>query len=270
MLEGYRQWLRENASKIGLSVSSLVPLLIILGSMLGKLPEFGGLGYFGLAALCIIPLIILHFGGDNLEVQARGIGFSLTSNENTNSDAISENNTASQGSQEKEPPAGNSSMTLSQKESNPVQQTIDILESDLQARNFIEQSDNYRMDIVDVDEARIITELEDGHFPPESGLGFNIYKNSRVEVDGSVETFREWIGIARVRNVDEPLCVLNVVSWSEDLSDDPPERSNTLMQGTSWVEIEQEGVEDVEWDEVENARDALKSHQSSREMNHEY
>lgn len=152
---------------------------------------------------------------------------------------------------------------------NPVQETIDLLESDLEARDFILNSENHDMTVVDLDGERVIAKLDDDQHPPKPGLEFKLFANAAVDVEGTTETFPDWVGTVRVEEVADPLCVMTAVSWDEELSDDPTQRSSELTRRGAWVEIELDEAESIDWDTMEETYQKLKTLQEQGELHHD-
>lgn len=283
----------------GFLVLSVVALSVVVLSVLSVINPLNEWGYVGLITIAFLSLVLIYISPNSIEANIPGFG-------PVSVDGTESSPSVAERSQEGEKPSptnfaeyveltGSLSAELSNQlhqiqasdfadpfeatsaiisegmkveETNPVKETIEILESDLAAREFILNSENHDMDVVQVGNDRVIARLDDGQHPPNPDLEFKLRANTAIDVGGTTETFGEWVGTVRVEEVDEPLCIMEVISWGEDISDDPPERQAELMRRGAWVEIGLEEAENIDWDSMEEAYEKLKTLQDQGEWDY--
>lgn len=286
----------DQAAISGLILLSAVALLVVGFSLFGLIDSLSGWIYVGLLMIVFLSLVVVFLSPTYIETNIPGIGPVSIDGSNSTERQTEEGSVSSPDGFEDYAELTRSLSTdlsnqlyqiedagytnpfeatsaiisdgLESKDRNPVQDTMEILESDLEAREFILNSDNHDMAVVDIDNERVIARLDDDQHPPKPGLEFKLFANTAVDVEGTTETFGEWVGTVRVEEVDDPLCVMRVISWDEELSDDPAQRSTDLTRRGAWVEIGLEEAESIDWDAMEEAHQKLKSLQEQGELNY--
>jgi len=301
VLERLKQLTVKHMAIFGLMLLSAVALTVIGFSLLKIINPLSGWIYVGLSVVVFLSLVVVFVSPDYIEANVPGFGpVSLDGSNST--EQIPKENTVERSNprpdnfeeyaeltREVSPelstqlfqiqqagytdPFEATSAILSEDigtdDRNPVQETIDILESDLEARDFILNSKNHDMPVVDIEGERVIAKLDDDQHPPRPGLEFKLFANAAVDVEGTTETFPDWVGTVRVEEVADPLCVMTAVSWDEELSDDPAQRGSDLTRRGAWVEIGLDEAESIDWDTMEEAYQKLKTLQEQGELNHD-
>lgn len=278
----------------GFIVLSAVAILVVAASVLSLIDPLSGWVYVGLLMIAFLSLVVIFVSPNHLEANIPGFGpvtmdgaespeerktpdrerFStpedfeeyaeLTRSLSTELSAQLFQIDASDYSNPFEATAKMLSQGI--EDSNPVQETLQLLEADLEAREFILNSENHDMEVVNIEDNQVIAKMDDDQHPPKPRLEFKLYTNTAVDIGGTTETFREWVGTVRVEEVDDPLCVMSAISWDDALSEDPAERSAELMRQGSWVEIGLEGVENIDWDTMGEAYQRLKTLREEGEL----
>lgn len=299
--EGIRRLTVRHLAIFGLLLLSAVGVITIGFSLLRLVEPFSGGIYVGILVVVFLSLVVVFLSPDHIEANVPGfgpvtVGETNSAGENPERDFTEESLPQPENFEEYAELTNRISPELSSRlfqiqqadysnpfeatsailsegiennDRNPVEETIDILESDLEARDFIVNSANHDMDVVSIDGEQIIAKLDDDQHPPNPGLEFKLFANATVSVDGSTETFPEWVGTARVEEVNDSLCIMRAVSWDEELSDDPAQRSTDLTQRGAWVEIGLDEVESIDWNTTEEAHQKLTTLQDQGELNYD-
>ena len=301
VLEQFKRLTVKHVAIFGLILLSAVALTVIGFSLLKIIEPLSGWIYVGLSVVVFLSLVVVFISPNYIEANVPGFGpvsldGSHSGRQEPEDDYVGANIDRPSDFEEYAELTSRISPELSTRlfqiqqadysdpfeatsaiisegmgsnDRNPVQETIDILASDLEARNFIVNSENHDMDVVDIDNERVITKLDDDQHPPNPGLEFKLFANAAVNIDGTTETFPEWVGTVRVEEVDDPLCIMRAVSWDEELSDDPAQRSAELTRRGAWVEIGLDEAESIDWDTIEEAHQKLTTLQEQGELNHD-
>jgi hypothetical protein len=301
VVERLKQLTVKHLAIFGLLLLSAVALTVIGASLLKIINQLSGWIYVGLSVVVFLSLVVVFISPNYIEANVPGFGPVSVDGSNSAPQKQEENvvdrdnphpedfEEYAELTREVSPELSTQLFQIQQAgysdpfeatsaiisegigadDRNPVQETIDILESDLEARDFILNSENHNMTVVDIDGERVIAKVDDDQHPPKPGLEFKLFANAAVDVEGTTETFPERVGTVRVEEVDDPLCVMTAVSWDEKLSGDPAQRSSDLTQRGAWVEIGLEEAESIDWDTMEEAYQKLKTLQEQGESNHD-
>lgn len=284
----------KHVAIFGFIILSAVSLSVVSASILGLIDQLSGWVYVGLLMIVFLSLVILFTAPNYLETNIPGFGPVTVDGSDSQGEVETTNRTGFSPPESFEEyaeltrglstelsaqllqieasdysnPFEATAKILSQgiEDRNPVQETLQLLEADLEAREFIINSENHDMDVVNIEDSQVIAKMDDDQHPPKSGLEFKLYTNTAVDIGGTTETFRDWVGTVRVEEVDDPLCVMSVISWDDELSEDPAERSANLMRQGSWVEIGLEEAENIDWGTMEEAHQRLKTIQEEGEL----
>lgn len=294
MFERIRRLTIKQVAVFGFIILSAVALSVVAASLLNLINPLSGWVYVGILTIVFLSLAILFIAPNYLETNIPGFGSvtvdgseSQGKGETTNGPDLSSPENFEEYAEltrslstdlsaqlfqidasDYTNPFEATAKMLSQgtEDRNPVQETIQLLEADLEAREFIMNSENHDMDVVNIENNQVIVRMDDDQHPPKPGLEFKLYTNTAVDVGGTTETFRKWVGTVRVEEVDDPLCVMSTISWDDELSKDPAERSAELMRQGSWVEIGLDEAESIDWDTMEEAYQSLKTLQEEGEF----
>lgn len=294
MLERIERLTIKHVAIFGFIILSAVALSVVAASVLSLIDPLSGWVYVGLLTIAFLSLVIVFVAPNYLEANIPGFGpVTVDGSEPTEEkgttnrpdfsppENFEEYAELTRGlstelsaqliqidSSDYSNPFEATAKMLSQgiEDRNPVQETLQLLEADLEAREFILNSENHDMGVVNIEDGQVIAKMDDDQHPPKPGLEFKLYTNTAVDIGGTTETFREWVGTVRVEEVDDPLCVMSAISWDDELSEDPAERSAELMRQGSWVEIGLEEAENIDWDMMEEAHQRLKTLQEEGEL----
>jgi hypothetical protein len=145
---------------------------------------------------------------------------------------------------------------IESRKTSPFHQTLRRLESLLDARNFVEQSESLEMRIVQREDERLYAKVTEEHGEVKEGLEFDIYIEDTINVDGGAETVSKQVATAEVVLVDEQVCGLEIIDWSDDF--DPTEdRIGYLMNHSPEAKFDTQMTRNVDWDEIERAHENL-------------
>lgn len=145
---------------------------------------------------------------------------------------------------------------IESRKTSPFHQTLRRLESLLDARDFVEQSESLEMRIVQREGERLYARITGEHAELKEGLEFDIYITDTINVDGEAETVSKQVATAEVVLVDEQVCGLEVIDWSDDF--DPSEdRIGYLMSHSPKAMFDTQMTRNVDWDDIERAHENL-------------
>ena len=144
-------------------------------------------------------------------------------------------------------------------DSNPFEESLELIKSDIKAIEFIEESENHQMDVVEIDGRQIITKIDNNQLPPSQDLEFKLYINKAVTVNGSTESFGKRVATTKVNRIDDPLCIMDIIDWDDNLDDNLSEITDEVMSNEPWVEIGKEEIEQVDLQKLKDAHEKLKS-----------
>lgn len=145
---------------------------------------------------------------------------------------------------------------IESRKTSPFHQTLHRLESLLDARDFVEESESLEMRIVQREDERLYAKVTEEHGEVKEGLEFDIYILDTINVDGEAETVSKQVATAEVVLVDEQVCGLEIIDWSEDF--EPSEgRIAYLMNHTPEARFDTQMTRNVDWDDIEMAHENL-------------
>jgi len=142
------------------------------------------------------------------------------------------------------------------RKTSPFYRTLRQLDSLLDARNFVEQSEDLEMQIVQREGERIYAKITEEHGSVKEGLEFDIYILDTINVDGDAETVSRQVGTAEVILVDDRVCGLEVVNWSDNF-DPPRDKMGYIMNHSPTAKFDTEMIRNVDWDDIEAAHENL-------------
>lgn len=161
------------------------------------------------------------------------------------------------------------SIGIESRQTNPVEETVNILESHLNAREFVKKSDSKDLRVVQVNGGSIACKLSDDQIEPNPGLGFKLYVDSSIPVEGRAEVYSDKVADLRVEEVKNNLCFMKVVSWESDVTSEQKKREKHIMSNNPRAQIDVEGAEEVDWDMLEQTYEYLSDVQSEEGISHE-
>lgn len=145
---------------------------------------------------------------------------------------------------------------IESRKTSPFHQTLRRLESLLDARSFVEQSESMEMRIVQQEDERLYARVTDEHGEVKEGLEFDIYILDTINVDGEAETVSKQVATAEIVLVDEQVCGLEIIDWSDDFN--PSEdKLGYLMSHSPEAKFDTQMTRNVDWDDIERAHESL-------------
>jgi len=140
----------------------------------------------------------------------------------------------------------------------PMSQVIQQMETLLNSREFVENSESLELRVIDEDNSVLYARLTEDHGKPKEGLEFDLYIEDTVNTGGDAVVLPKQAGTVKVTLIEEEFCGLEVTSWTDHFQPDTENRISYIMDRNPTAKFDEEILGGIEWRELEQAYKNLK------------
>lgn len=139
----------------------------------------------------------------------------------------------------------------------PMEQVLQSIRTLLDSREFVEESDDLSLRVLQREGNVVYARLTEDHGVPEIGIEFQVYIDEAFHFEGGTEGYPKHVGNAEVISVEEEFCALEITSWTDHFNVDESDPMEYIMNQNPRIVFNEDSMSGVEWDELELAYESL-------------
>jgi hypothetical protein len=142
----------------------------------------------------------------------------------------------------------------------PIAEALEVLENHTNIKNYIEDGDKSKLKPMKLNnDDNLIAKYVGNETRPVAGLKFNLRGEVKVTNSGETEVFSDFkMAEGVVSNVSGDYVTISTYNWRSAAEADVSELKETLMSKRNpYLEIQTQGLEDIDWSGLEEAHDYL-------------
>jgi hypothetical protein len=139
------------------------------------------------------------------------------------------------------------------------ERTMTDIENALKLKKYVRDDDRAKLRPVNLKDDILIAKADGDGVLPVEGLYFDLYAKITVSSRGESEEFEKVVGVATLFEVSGDMYRLQMNDWDPGAETDLQELKESLLRRRSpRLEVQTRGVEEADWNELEEAYNYLK------------
>jgi hypothetical protein len=146
---------------------------------------------------------------------------------------------------------------------NPVEQTVDRLKHLLNIKEYIEDTNKSKLEIITLTDNKVLAECTDGDTDPVEGLESKLFAEIEITERGETRSFEKVVAMAELTKNSGEVYELSTYNWESGGDATISELKANFTERNPYLEVNEDDLEGVEWDKLNDSYEFLRSMNNS-------